>query len=905
MALWLSLGILTVIDGDAVPRYGLLPSHWFLVTFLMIAIGAAAVFRISARTALPLFLTVSIVLPWLPLPMPDVLLVWTGPMVRLVWGAVLLCMIARLAHTISGNRNPSLFNDARKAPAVAAAIAFAVFVAVRFGQTGLPTGDEPHYLVIAESLVQDGDLKVVDNYVRADYLRYYGGLLEPHFAAPAASGRTVYSVHAPGLPAIVAPAFLLGGYWAVVVWVALLVALGTAFVWKAAYVFTGDPGAAWFGWASVALTAPVVLHGTLIYPDPVAGMLLAGGIVALALVSVHSGRTSATGQRGSRAPLPWSVAVSCCLGAAAAALPRLHTRLALPAAIISLLLLLRITLPWSGNTGRLRHAAAFLLPFSIGLGGWLASIWIQYGTFNPAASYGDDIPLDLWRVPINLLALIADQEFGIVPSAPVHLLWLAGFWFVFKRDVRLGIELLLIVGPYALASSGYSMWWAGASPPARFLVPIVFPIGLAMGTLWAEQGQRGRTISLILLGTSVLIAEALAFGGDGTLAYSSATGRARWLDWLSPLVDLPLGFPSYFRDGVPGVPQSGAVVKELATPSLLWGVALVLGWSVWQRIAPRLPDPLPVRTLVAMGCLSVVVSLGVQATWSFSGGTRVLPTRAQLELLRGEQLHLHTLGVQLPNLRFLSPESLRGRLALTTSDLESPPPGSLLYLEEIPPGEYTLQVRRKQFASGELLLRIGVGSFPVERWTLSDEQIETASFHLPVYAQTLVVSGDDEAQRSVHSVALVPVRRIQASNQDTRARDAGRYGSVVVYVTDDRVWLEPTGFWVRAEQFAEVVVAADDRSSERIDLEVRNVPVPNRIRLTAGRWSMERELAPDERWPVRIPIAGRGPAVVSLQTEKGFEQDGRLLGCFVAPAPPTRPSSESHPTRGASGPGLK
>ncbi len=39
---------------------------------------------------------------------------------------------------------------------------------------------------------------------------------------------------------------------------------------------------------------------------------------------------------------------------------------------------------------------------------------------------------------------MVDQEFGIVPNAPVHLLWAIGFWSIFRRHRRLALELGLM-----------------------------------------------------------------------------------------------------------------------------------------------------------------------------------------------------------------------------------------------------------------------------------------------------------------------------------------------------------------------------------------------------------------------------------------------------------------------------
>ena len=57
-----------------------------------------------------------------------------------------------------------------------------------------PSGDEPHYLVISQSLWRDGDLKIENNHQRGDYREYYEPDLEPHYLTRG-TDEEIYSIH--------------------------------------------------------------------------------------------------------------------------------------------------------------------------------------------------------------------------------------------------------------------------------------------------------------------------------------------------------------------------------------------------------------------------------------------------------------------------------------------------------------------------------------------------------------------------------------------------------------------------------------------------------------------------------------------------------------------------------------
>ncbi len=880
LAAWVSLGTLAVVDGTV--RVGLLPSAWILAGLSVVGIAAVAWLRPSARTCAPLFLCLPTILPWLPTPIPDVFLLCTGPIVGFIWGATLLAM---LVAVLRERQSPfALFRDRRAAPLLAAVLSFIACLAVRFAATGAPGGDEPHYLVIVQSMLNDGDLAVANNYRQMDYLPYWGGRLLPHVSSPEIAGG-LYSVHAPGVPALIAPAFYAAGYWGVVACVAALVAIASAYVWKASYVFTGDAGAAWFGWATVALTAPVLLHGTLIYPDPVAGAPLAVGMYAL-LIARERTRDARRTAASVPSPSRRSTWIWASAGVAIGLLPWLHTRLALAAFCLGCVLLLRLAGAMRTGADGWQSAVAFFVPIVVSLSGWFAFFWTIYGTLNPQAPYGAQLPIGASYAPLGLLGLAVDQELGLLPNAPIYVLGAAAAWCIARRDFRVAIELLLIVGPYVIASSAYPMWYGGASPPARFLVPILFPAAIALAAMWASQDARGKAMSLTLLASSVFVATALAFGGDGTLAYSRELGRAGWLDWIAPLADVPRALPSFFRAGRDTILDAPAMRTHLIYPTIIWGAAAAAGWGLFRLGVGRLPDSGRARVLAASAGVLMAIALGVSAGWTAAGGDRATPTRSQLRLqdVAGGDKWIRSLGVQLPGVRTFPGAVAPSRLEIVTSPIGPAPADALLYLRDVPAGEYQLRVTRKPGGRGDLFLGIGRSTGVAWRFSPVPGRTETGTFRLPLPASSLVVNddGDDDAIRSIERVALVPVARARDEAAPVgQLRDAMRYGQTVVFATDDRILFDPAGFSILGRRQPEVVFTTDNPANA-LDLELRNVAAPNRIGIRVGRWSTARELSPSEVWRVRVPVLGFGySSVVRFEVESGAETSLGFVGCRV------------------------
>jgi len=255
IAAWLSLSTLAVAADGA--RIGLLPLSLSAVIFTLTAVAAMVALARAGASLAPFALLILVLLPWTPLPAPAALLLWAGEVHWLIWTAVAVIACSTVARRFPLERLPAaVLAAARQKPAlVAGVLAFLIFaVSARAVSPSVPGGDEPHYLVITQSLLLDGDIKIENNHRRGDYQAYYAGSLAPHFIRRGRNGE-IYSIHAPGLSAFVAPAFAIAGYRGVVLLLLLVSASGSALAWHLAWRASGRRDAAWFGWAAVTLSA--------------------------------------------------------------------------------------------------------------------------------------------------------------------------------------------------------------------------------------------------------------------------------------------------------------------------------------------------------------------------------------------------------------------------------------------------------------------------------------------------------------------------------------------------------------------------------------------------------------------------------------------------------------------------
>jgi hypothetical protein len=207
VGLWLTLGVISASGETATERLAVLPPARLLIAFLAGAVVLARVLPASPARLRPLYLAFLSSLRWLFLPIPAGFLLWNGPLASAAWiliGCLLLAGPAGAAWTRVIEAAPA------RQLALAILLAAVSYMAAAWRMAPvLPDGDEPHYVVITQSLLYDRDLKIENNHRRGDYRAYVGRELKPDYLRRALDGE-IYSIPAPGLAAVVLPAFAIG-----------------------------------------------------------------------------------------------------------------------------------------------------------------------------------------------------------------------------------------------------------------------------------------------------------------------------------------------------------------------------------------------------------------------------------------------------------------------------------------------------------------------------------------------------------------------------------------------------------------------------------------------------------------------------------------------------------------------
>jgi len=870
VAAWCSSGTLALSDAAAAAvRSGILPAPWWLAAGILAALALAWITRLSPDRARPLFFSLIVCVPWLPVRLPPAALLWTGPVEYGVWIAVAVAMAAAGGP---GGRSPRTIVRWLSAPVPASRAAFALALTIYLAAAGqlawiLPDGDEPHYLIIAQSLWRDGDLQIENNHTRGDHFEYVDRETAPDYLQRGRNG-AIYSIHMPGVPALLAPVLAAGGYRLVTMTLACVSALAGAVAWRMAFALTASAAAAWFGWASVALTVPFLLLSFTVYPDgPGAVVVL---LAAAALVAQRA--------KPVRRTIWWFV-----VGALPALLPWFHARFAVLAAAIGLVLAVRA----AGSPRRWTALASLCALPLASAAAWFGYFAIIYGRPDPSAPYGDYTQMSLARLPVGLTGLVADQQFGLLPVAPVLAIAMIGFVPFWRRHRRLCLEWLLIMVPYLMVTSMYHMWWGGLSSPARFvgstLLLLVVPSAMAFAD---AREAASRVLPRVLLALSVGMTALQLWLEHGVYCFNVRDEVSPWLVWMEQLTDLARGWPGLFR----------TTTGVAAVSAAVWAAAIALAWAVTRAVSRRRRMGAGSAGLLQLATCALAVTVAVSVVWRIEGRTGRAATVGQLRLIEAAESSRGMVGVRFEPFAVGAPALALAHLRISAERSPDEPASNWFWLSRLPAGLYRAWFERGAVGAPlDALVFAGRSDQPLARWSVEAraDGAWSVELDLPVGVGSFRITGSEEARRSVQGVWLqrMAPRPAPGRLSADRAGSVGCYGDLLLFSMAGGSFFEPGGVWTAGTREAEFVIAgAPGRTKASLWIGAGAVTTP--ITIAAGSYAERAIFRAGERRLIELPMWPGKPLILRVRAEQGFRPsqidpgsaDKRLLGARLEPA---------------------
>src|SRR3954464_998907 len=382
-------------------------------------------------------------------------------------------------------------------------------------------GDEPHYLLTAKSLVEDGSPDLRDEYATRAYAEFYPYDLEPHGSLT--KGR-VNEPHGVGFPLLIAPAYAIAGAKGVELFLAAIAALAIVLGYLLARRVVPDP------WAlgatlAVGLSPPMLAFSTAVYPELAAAVALCGA--ALLALRIPASPRRRTG---------WSAF------ALIAVLPWLGTKYLVPGLVIAYLGYREMR---AARRPVLALTCIEIVGFSVAL-----YVGINEGLYGGPTPYAADLPgqsatdaafpLGYLDRAYRLVALFIDRDYGLLRWAPVFALALYGAWILWREyrsglaraipalraEQRTGQLCAAVAGAQLLVAAFLAPTMFGFWFPGRHLVAAL-PVAVPLVAIGLRRHPRlGAVLAAVGIASSVWVYLAVRLGD------------ARW---IAGLPDAPLG----------------------------------------------------------------------------------------------------------------------------------------------------------------------------------------------------------------------------------------------------------------------------------------------------------------------------------------------------------------------------
>jgi hypothetical protein len=328
-----------------------------------------------------------------------------------------------------------------------------LLVALLYVQSGTsPLGDEPHYLVITQTLLKYHSLDVMQDYRHRDYRQFYPQILAPHVTHNAYG--QLLPLHSIGGPLLWLLPFFLLGRLGVTLFIAIVSTLTILNIYRLLVILHISRKIAYSVCIAYAFASPLAIYAHLVFIEPIA-TLICVYIVRVCLEDVQQ---------------PYDLVLcSLLLGI----LPWVHSRFALLELPLFFGLLYKLYRYY--KLQRPSYYVYYLLPVTLLFIALEAYSLLVWGTLNPAANqlYSGSTPFEVSPFR-GIVGVFFDQEHGFLLSFTLFFFMLSGIILAVQRRLLFyNVLVLALSAPYILAFTSFRHWSGGLCPPARFMLVLL------------------------------------------------------------------------------------------------------------------------------------------------------------------------------------------------------------------------------------------------------------------------------------------------------------------------------------------------------------------------------------------------------------------------------------------------
>jgi hypothetical protein len=351
------------------------------------------------------------------------------------------------------------------------------------------SGDEPHYLLISHSLLNDGDFDLSNNYSNRDYTKYLPSQVElsPHIAQRT---KQRYSFHSPGISFLLLPFYALGSLFEQKFLIFIIrfgMSIFGAILGLQIYLYAlqewKKEKLALTLWFLFSFTSPVYFYSIHVYPEIIAALL------------------SFTVFRLLRFSKSFSKLSLLIMGLLLSSFIWLHTVkyvfITVPLLIYALWILIK--------KHKIRWNLLYFLAFPLILN--LFHLLFSYNLYNSLSPFSvsltgptptsetvahikkffTDIPLRYrWE---TLVGYFFDQRDGLLLYSPLYFFAFIGMVEMGRRKIRELFLILFLTAPYVLNLAFLTQRTAYA-PQARTMVAVFWGMGIFIGYFLAYNAKK-------------------------------------------------------------------------------------------------------------------------------------------------------------------------------------------------------------------------------------------------------------------------------------------------------------------------------------------------------------------------------------------------------------------------------